>query len=86
MVNQNDKVKAELRHHESDTGSVEVQIVDLTDKIVKLTEHAHANPKDHSSKRGLLKLVNRRKKFLDYIKSKNESLYQNIIKGLGLRK
>lgn len=85
LKNKNEIIK-KFMQHEKDCGSVEVQVIDLTDKIKKLTEHTVANPKDHSSKVGLLKMVNRRKKFLDYTKKHNEPMYKELIKELGLRK
>jgi small subunit ribosomal protein S15 len=76
----------EFKKHENDTGSEEVQVALLTEDIKALTEHAQKNKHDYSSKRGLLKKVNRRRKLLDYIKRNSESAYQEIIKRLGLRK
>ncbi len=76
----------EYRIHETDTGSVEVQVSLLTDRIAYLTEHLKVHPKDHSSRRGLLKLVGRRRRFLDYLKKKNFERYQTIIQRLNIRK
>lgn len=75
-----------FRKHEQDTGSVEVQIVKLTEDIKFLHEHCEQNPKDFSSKRGLIQKVNQRKKFLVYIKKNNESIYKGLVKELNLRK
>lgn len=70
---------------EKDTGSVEVQIAMMTQKITELTEHMKENAKDFSTKRGLLMLVGRRKRFLSYLKEKNLEGYRSIIKKLGIR-
>ena len=67
-------------------GSVESQVAVLTERIRNLTEHMKANHKDSHSKRGLLLMVNRRKKLLAYIKKRNPEDYENLIKKLGLRK
>ena len=72
--------------HEGDTGSADYQIALLTIRILELTEHMNANKKDLSSRRGLLRLVSRRRKLLDYLKAKSEERYQKSIKGLGLRR
>jgi small subunit ribosomal protein S15 len=69
-----------------DTGSSEVQIALLTEKIRQLTNHCQANPKDFSTKRGLLKLVCSRRRFLSYLEQKDAAKYREIIKRLGLRK
>ena len=80
-----EKVK-ELQLHENDTGSADVQIVRLTERIVQLTDHMSANKKDVSSRRGLLRLVARRRKLLDYLARTEPDRYQGIIKSLGLRR
>ena len=72
--------------NEKDTGSAEVQIAMLSKKISELTEHMKSNKKDFSTKRGLLMMVNRRKKLLAYIKKRNADEYESLIKKLGLRK
>jgi small subunit ribosomal protein S15 len=69
-----------------DTGSPEVQVAILTERIVNLTDHFKTHKKDNHSRRGLLKLVNQRRSLLDYLKSKDVSRYSEIIKRLGLRK
>jgi ribosomal protein S15, bacterial/organelle len=69
-----------------DTGSPEVQIAVLTERIKELTEHMKANPKDHHSNRGLLKLVGQRRGLLAYLKSKDIERYRELIEKLGLRK
>jgi small subunit ribosomal protein S15 len=70
----------------TDTGSVEVQVALLTRRINDLTEHLRAHPKDHYSRRGLLKLVGRRRRFLDYMQRKDIEGYRTLIKELGLRR
>ena len=70
---------------EKDTGSVEVQIAMMSQKINELTEHLKINAKDFATKRGLLMLVGRRKRLLSYLKSKNLEDYRNLIKKLGIR-
>ncbi|MFP4547667.1 MAG: 30S ribosomal protein S15 [Fidelibacterota bacterium] len=67
-------------------GKTETQVALLTVRIKNLTEHFKINPKDHASKRGLLVLVNRRKKLLKYLKRRNEQAYKDLIAKLGLRK
>ena len=70
----------------SDTGSPEVQIALLTTRINELTEHLRTHPKDHHSRRGLLKLVGRRRRMLDYLQRRNVEGYRALIKELGLRR
>lgn len=72
--------------HPSDTGSSEVQIALLTDRIQYLTEHFKIHSKDHHSRQGLLKLVGQRRSLLDYLKKKNISKYRTLIQDLGIRK
>ena len=72
--------------HEKDSGSAEVQVSFLTKQISELTGHLKKNPKDHSSRRGLLKMVGKRKKFLDYLSTKRKASYDKLIKKLGLKK
>ena len=69
-----------------DTGSPEVQVALLTARINELTEHLRTHPKDHYSRRGLLKLVGRRRRFLDYLQRKDLEGYRALIKELGLRR
>ncbi|RPI38320.1 MAG: 30S ribosomal protein S15 [Nitrospiraceae bacterium] len=76
----------EYKQHEKDTGSPEVQIAILSDRIGYLTEHFKTHAKDHHSRRGLLMLVGQRRKLLDYLKSKNKERYDNVIGRLGIRK
>jgi len=72
--------------HEKDTGSPEVQVALLSARIEYLTEHFKVHKKDHHSRRGLLKLVGRRRRLLDYLKKKDIERYREIIKRLGLRR
>ena len=74
------------RTHDSDTGSAEVQVALLTARIVQLTDHFRTHKHDHHSRRGLLKLVGKRRRMLDYLKSKDVERYRSLIKSLGLRK
>ncbi|HUG18773.1 MAG TPA: 30S ribosomal protein S15 [Planctomycetaceae bacterium] len=76
----------DYRRSESDTGSPEVQIAILSRRIEQLTEHLKANKKDHAGRRGLLNMVSRRRKLLDYLKRKNPEGYQNILGRLSIRK
>ena len=75
----------EFSRGENDTGSPEVQIALITNRITYLTEHLKINKKDHSSRLGLLKLVGQRKRLLRYLKSKDFARYTELIKALGLR-
>ena len=72
--------------HEKDTGSSEVQIALLTKRVTYLTEHFKTHSKDHHSRRGLLKLVSKRRKLLDHLKKEDVSRYQSIIVKLGIRR
>ena len=72
--------------HEGDTGSPEVQVALLTERINYLTEHFKTHAKDHHSRRGLLMLVGKRRRLLDYLKSKNVQRYADLIKRLNIRK
>lgn len=72
--------------HEKDTGSAEVQVAVLTKRIDELVSHLKKNPKDHHSRRGLLKMVAKRKKFLKYLGKTNPKSYQKLIKKLELKK
>ena len=74
------------RTHETDTGSPEVQIAILTQRINELTEHIKVHQKDHHSRRGLLKMVSRRRKLLDYLKRTDVAAYRKLIDALSLRK
>ncbi len=76
----------DYRRHDSDTGSPEVQIALLSHRIGYLTEHFKTHAKDHHSRRGLLKLVGRRRRLLDYLKTTEVERYRGIIDRLGIRK
>jgi small subunit ribosomal protein S15 len=80
------QIISDFRVHDKDTGSPEVQIAILSERITYLTEHFRTHAKDHHSRRGLLKLVGQRRKLLDYIKTSNKERYDNIISRLGIRK
>lgn len=80
------KTITDFRVHDQDTGSPDVQIALLTERINSLTEHLQKNKKDHSSRRGLLMMVGKRRRLLDYLHLKDESRYQAITKKLKLRK
>lgn len=75
-----------FRLHESDTGSPEVQVALLTHRISYLTEHLKTHKKDHHSRRGLLILVGRRRRLLNYVKNKDVKRYRTVIEALGLRR
>jgi small subunit ribosomal protein S15 len=74
------------KRHENDTGSPEVQIAILTERITYLTEHFKIHKKDHHSRRGLLKIVGQRRRLLDYLKSRDVERYRAIIAKLGIRR
>ena len=80
------EIIGDFETHERDTGSPEVQIALLTKKINELTEHLKIHPKDHASRRGLLKMVGTRSALLKYVSNKDIKRYQKIISRLGLRK
>jgi small subunit ribosomal protein S15 len=75
-----------FRSHDNDTGSPEVQVALLTDRIRYLTEHFRTHAKDHHSRRGLLKLVGRRRRLLNYVRHQDFARYQEIISRLGIRR
>jgi small subunit ribosomal protein S15 len=77
---------SQYRAHEKDTGSPEVQVALLTQRISHLTEHLKVHHKDHHSRRGLLQMVGKRRSLLDYLKRKDFDRYQNLISSLGLRR
>jgi small subunit ribosomal protein S15 len=85
-VEQRKEIINEYKTSENDTGSPEVQVALLTARITYLTDHFKSHKKDLHSRRGLLKLVNQRRKLLAYVKSKNVDRYQSLIKRLGLRR
>jgi small subunit ribosomal protein S15 len=74
------------RTHEGDTGSPEVQVAILSERITYLTEHFKVHAKDHHSRRGLLMLVGQRRRLLDYVKGKDPARYADLIQRLGIRK
>ncbi len=80
------EVVAEYATGKGDTGSPEVQVAILTNRINTLSEHMQANKKDFGSRRGLLAMVAKRRKLLDYLKGKDEARYQDLIKRLGVRR
>ncbi len=79
-------IRKEFQRHANDTGSSEVQIALLSRRIEELTEHLKLHKKDHSSRYGLLKMVSARRRLLNYVKSTDETRYQDIIKRLKLRR
>ena len=85
-TNQKSQVVQEYQRAKGDTGSPEVQIALLTARITDLTEHFKTHVKDHHSRRGLLRMVSRRRKLLDYLKRKDADKYRVLIDRLGLRK
>jgi small subunit ribosomal protein S15 len=74
------------RVHQTDTGSPEVQIAILSEKIAYLTEHFKTHAKDHHSRRGLLRMVGKRRRLLDYLKDKDIARYRTVLERLGIRK
>ncbi|HEY2587279.1 MAG TPA: 30S ribosomal protein S15 [Tepidisphaeraceae bacterium] len=80
------QIVSDYKTHEKDTGSPEVQIALLTRRITELTEHLKTHKKDHSSRRGLLKMVGKRNSLLKYLTREDRARYQQIIGRLGLRK
>lgn len=83
---QKSRIIEEYRRDDSDTGSPEVQVALLSARINELTEHFSEHKKDHHSRRGLLKMVNQRRKLLDYLKDKDSDRYRTLISSLGLRR
>ncbi len=81
-----EKIVGDYKTHASDTGSSQVQVALLTQRINELTEHFKTHKKDNHSRRGLLKMVSRRRKLLDYLKRRDINEYHDIIKKLGLRR
>lgn len=80
------KIISKFKAHDTDTGSANVQIAVLTEEIKKLADHLKKNPKDNHSRRGLLKMVSKRKSFLDYLLRKDDKAYEEVTKKLGLKK
>ena len=83
---QKQAIIGQYRAHESDTGSPEVQIAILSERIGQLTEHFKTHQKDHASRRGLLMLVSKRRRLLDYLKKYDSERYKTVIQKLGIRK
>ena len=81
-----EQIVGDYKTHDTDTGSSQVQIALLTQRINELTEHFKVHKKDNNSRRGLLKMVSRRRKLLDYLRHTNINEYHEIIKKLGLRR
>lgn len=81
-----EQIVSDFKTHSSDTGSSQVQIALLTERIKELTEHFKIHKKDNNSRRGLLQMVSRRRKLLDYLKRRDINEYHEIIKKLGLRR
>jgi len=88
MIDQDKKntIVKEYQVHDKDTGSSKVQVAILTERINELTEHFKGHKKDHHSRRGLLKMVGKRRRHLDYIKERSFDEYQSLIQKLGIRK
>jgi small subunit ribosomal protein S15 len=86
LVERKQQLVLDFRQHEKDSGSPEVQIALLTERITELTEHLKLHKKDHASRRGLLKLVSRRSSLLKYLTGVDRERYQKVIARLGLRK
>ncbi len=80
------RVTTEYRRHETDTGSPQVQVAQLTERINQLTDHLRTHKKDHHSRRGLLMLVGRRRRLLNYLQRTNLEGYRELTKSLGLRR
>ena len=80
------QVISTYRNHASDTGSPEVQVALLSERITYLTEHFKTHGKDHHSRRGLMQMVGRRRRLLDYLKGKDDTRYHVLIERLGIRK
>lgn len=85
-VEEKTRLMKEYATKEGDTGSPEVQVALLTERITNLTEHFKGHKKDNHSRRGLLKLVSQRRRLLDYLKGKEDERYQSLIQRLGLRR
>ena len=80
------RIIAEYRRGDNDTGSAEVQIAVLSTRIAELTEHLKTHAKDHASRRGLLQMVGRRRRLLEYLRREDVSRYRELISRLGLRR
>lgn len=80
------EIKQQFQLHEKDTGSPEVQVALLTQRIKHLTEHLQQHPKDFASRRGLIMMVNKRRRLLDYLMERNSQRYKQLVERLGLRR
>ena len=80
-----DELRAEYRRHEKDCGSPEFQVAGMTERIAYLTKHLKVHPKDVSTRRGLVALVNKRRRLLNYLYKENEEKYVSVVKSLGIR-
>lgn len=85
-VEQKSSIINQYKVHKSDSGSPEVQVAILSRRILELTEHFKTHKKDHHSRRGLLSMVARRRKMLDYLKSRSPERYKTLIQSLGIRR
>lgn len=85
-IENGDGLAAQFRRNPKDTGSPEVQVALLSERINGLSEHFTAHKRDHASRRGLVKLVNQRRKHLDYLKETQPQKYQELVERLGLRR
>ena len=85
-ANEKQTLISEYQVHETYTGSADLQVAILTKRITQLTDHLKQNPKDHASRRGLLKMIGRRRRLLAYIKGKDTNRYQALIERLGIRR
>ena len=86
LKNAKNKIIKENRLHDSDTGSAEVQVAILSEKIVKLSDHLKSHKKDNHSRRGLLQMVNKRRRLLAYLKRKDEGRYNSLLEKMELSK
>ena len=85
LQEQKQSIISDYQVHETDTGSVDVQVAMLTEKINRLSKHLQANKKDHSSRRGLLRMIGRRKRLLSYLVQQDAERYRALIQRLGIR-
>ena len=85
LQEQKQSIISDYQVHETDTGSVDVQVAMLTEKINRLSKHLQANKKDHSSRRGLLRMIGRRKRLLAYLVKEDSARYRALIQKLGIR-
>lgn len=86
LKDKKNEIKKTFKVHENDTGSPEVQVALLTERINSLTKHLQLHMKDHSSRRGLLKMVGQRRRLLDFVNRVSTQRYQNLVERLKLRK